>query len=362
MRCALNLLYLLPGEVGGSETYAAGLLGGLAAAAPDDEFVVFVNREAAGWPLPPTGRIERVVCPVEASSRLARYRFEQLSLPGLLQRHAVDLVHSLGYVAPLRPRVPSVVSVLDLNFRALRKAMPWSRRLALEFFVGGSARRADHVLTISEFGRREVLSAYHVRPARVTAVLLAGGDGRPRAAAPSPLSPGYVVAFSSPFPHKNISGLAAAMRLAREREGLAQRLVVVGHRPPAAPAEPWIEYTGYLDSGLRDAVVAGADLLAFPSLYEGFGLPVLEAMALGVPVASSNAASLPEVGGEAAVYFDPNSTEDMASVIAALAADPERRRRLREAGWRNLARFSWRRTAEQTLAVYRSVLQRRAGA
>lgn len=360
MRWALNLLYLLPGEVGGTETYAAGLLDGLAAAAPEDEFVVFVNSEASGWPLPPAGRFERVVCPVRASSRLARYRFEQLRLPGLLRRHSVQLVHSLGYVAPLLPGVPSVVSVLDLNFRALRDAMPWARRMALELFVGGSARRADHVITISEFGRREVLSAYRVDPNRVTAVLLAGGDGRPRSAAPSPVNPGYVVAFSSPFPHKNISRLAAAMRIARERQGVTQRLVVVGHRPPEAPAEPWIEYTGYLDSSLRDAVVAGADLLAFPSLYEGFGLPVLEAMALGVPVASSSAASLPEVGGDAAVYFDPTSAEDMASVIASLAADPERRLRLREAGWRNLARFSWRRTAEQTLAVYRSVLQRRA--
>ena len=103
MRIGLNLLFLIPGTVGGTETYAAGLIGGLSRVGVGCGFVVFVNREAAEWPLPDGGQFRRVVCEVAASNRLARYRFEQTHLPRLVRKHGVDLLHSLGYVAPLCP-------------------------------------------------------------------------------------------------------------------------------------------------------------------------------------------------------------------------------------------------------------------
>jgi glycosyltransferase involved in cell wall biosynthesis len=355
------LLYLLPGVVGGTETYAQGLCGGLSKiAAPDERFVVFVNREAAAWPVP-TG-FQRIVCPVAATNRAARYAFEQLRLPGLARGHRVDLLHSPGYVGPLRAPMPTVVTVPDLNYLALRDSIPLIRRLALTFFVSRSARAADHVLTISEFGRRELLREYGLAPDRVTATPLAASHEKPAATARPPVEPGYIVAFSSRSPHKNIPRLIEGLRLARARSGVRQRLVIVGHRPPGRPAgEDWVDYRGFVGSAQRDAIVAGADLLAFPSLYEGFGLPILEAMALGVPVVASNRSSNPEVAGDAALYFDPESVDDIAEKLTLVAGDPDLRGALAQAGIRNAARFSWSKTASLTLDVYRRVLETARG-
>src|SRR5437870_13548482 len=116
MRIALNLLYLIPGVVGGTETYAAGLLHGLANVDAQDQFVVFVNRESQQWPLPVSPNFTRVICPVSALSRSRRYFFEQVLLPRWLQKHAIDVVHSLGYVSPLFTSCASIVTIHDLNF------------------------------------------------------------------------------------------------------------------------------------------------------------------------------------------------------------------------------------------------------
>jgi hypothetical protein len=113
MKIGINLLYLIPGVVGGTETYASGLLPGLAAIDQENEYVVFVNWESADWPLPEASNFSRVVCPVSATSRSQRYFFEQLRLPVLLKRHSVNLVHSLGYASPLSIPCPLVVSVRD---------------------------------------------------------------------------------------------------------------------------------------------------------------------------------------------------------------------------------------------------------
>jgi hypothetical protein len=115
MRIALNLLYLLPGLVGGTETYAAGLLEGLSEVGGDHEFLMLVNRQGASWPLPEAANIRREVCPVSGPNQAARYGFRQLRLPGLLRKHGVDVVHSLGYVSPLVTPCPRVVTKLAAN-------------------------------------------------------------------------------------------------------------------------------------------------------------------------------------------------------------------------------------------------------
>ena len=362
MRIGLNLLYLIPGLVGGSETYAAGLLRGLATVSEGNEFVVFVNREGAHWPLPDSIRFTRVVCPVRAASRLRRYSYEQLLLSQLLDRLGVELLHSLGYVMPLRTRRPAVVSILDLNYLAVPESVPWPRRLALGFFVQQSARRADHVITISEFVRQELIRDLGISGAKITPILLAGPEGEPPGEPPAPAGWAdggpYMIAFSSQFPHKNIPRLIRAFAIARERRGLRHRLLVVGHRPPGETAgeRDGAIFTGFLEQPELARAWSGAEALVFPSLYEGFGLPVLEAMARDIPVLSSDRASLPEVAGDAAIYFDPDSTEDIVNKLVAVASDAPLRQELARKGRRNLERFSWAKTAAETLDVYRTVL------
>jgi glycosyltransferase involved in cell wall biosynthesis len=350
-RIALNLLYLLPGQVGGTETYAAGLIGGFATLAPPERFIVLVNRDAADWPLP--AGFTRVVCDVSGAGRGLRYAFEQLRLPGILRQVGADLVHSLGYVSPLFTHCPRVVSIHDLNYLAFGDEMPWSRRQALRFFIGQSARRAALILTLSGFSRGQIIRHLGISETRVRVVHLAAGTST-ASTGPPPVDGPYLLAFGSRSPNKNLDRLVEAYRAS----GAAQRLVIAGHVPAhlQTSEDGRIVCTGYLGEVEKDGALAGADALVFPSTYEGFGLPVLEAMQAGVPVISSSAAALPEVGGDAACYFDPRDLPAMAARIREVAGDAALRGRMRDAGLARAASFSWRQTAEQTLATYRAVL------
>src|SRR2546422_29023 len=119
MRIGLNLLYLLPGIVGGTETYASGLLSGLSRIGSTDEFLIFVNKQAEDWQLPPGGNFTRVVCPVSGLNRFKRFVYEQSILPRLMREYNVDVLHSLGYVSPLFAHCPTLVTIHDLNFRVV---------------------------------------------------------------------------------------------------------------------------------------------------------------------------------------------------------------------------------------------------
>jgi glycosyltransferase involved in cell wall biosynthesis len=367
VRIGLNLLYLLPGVVGGTETYAAGLLGALARIDQENEYVVFVNRESGDWWLPAATNVRRVVCPVWATNRLRRYTFEQLRLPALLQAHQIDLLHSLGYVAPLWPGCCSVVTVPDLNYQAFGGSMPAHKRLALSFFVRQSARRSDHVITLSTYVRQEIMCAFGLLADRVTVIPLAP---RPRAAtnqsghataellAKLGIRVPFIVAFSSRIPNKNIPRLVQAFARGRQEHDLPHQLVLIGHPPENSAVllapDGRVCFAGFLPDAAVQTILSCATLLAFPSFYEGFGLPVLEAMAAGLPVACSSRAALPEVAGQAALYFDPFSVEDMAAQISRLALDQDLQALLRQRGWNNLARFSWEVAAQQTLLAYRA--------
>ncbi len=376
MRIGINLLYLLPYPVIGTGTYAAGLLAGLARVAPDAQFCVFLNRESASWPLPTSRNFIRVHCPVSASSRASRYFFEQFGLPRLLRAHAVDLVHSLGYVSPLLTPCPSVVTVPDLNYRAFGQAMPLVRRLALSRFIYYSVRRAHAVIAISDYCRREILSAFRVSPQKVAVTHLAPREREEASLAGSELqnlyhrlgiTPPFLLAFGGGWsPHKNVPRLLQAFARARAKYHIPHQLALIGPPPDSGPCDDLLEqpelrsavrFIGNLDDRSLKSVLSGAELFVLPSLYEGFGLPILEAMALGVPVVCSTAASLPEVGGNAAIYFDPLSVDDMAEKIGRVALDTALRERLKHLGAQNVQRFSWERTAQQTLEVYWSILR-----
>jgi glycosyltransferase involved in cell wall biosynthesis len=363
VRIGINLLYLIPGEIGGTATYARGLLEGIARLERGHEYIVFTNRESQTWQIP-EGPFRRVVCPVDATNRPARYAFEQVRLPWMLWTSKIDVVHSLGYVAPLFPGRPSVVTIPDLNYRNYKLfGMPLMQRLALRMFVQGAAIRATHILTISEFSRAQLCEHVGVPPAKVSVTYLAAdgewsnaGRRRERTAGASQ----YAVAVGNAGPHKNLRRLVCAYERAREM-GLRYRLVLAGHPPPWASAQlpEGVEFTGYLSKGRLVEVVSGASVMIFPSLHEGFGLPVLEAMAAGVPVICSDRTSLPEVAGDAALFFNPESTEDIAERLCEVAFDRSLQEKMRAAGYENGKRFSWDRTAEQTVDVYERVALKR---
>jgi glycosyltransferase involved in cell wall biosynthesis len=364
MRIGINILYLLPGVVGGTETYAAGLLYGLAQIGNQNEVLVFVNKESAEWPIPQAANFTRIVCPVAATRRTRRYFFEQLSLPRMLKKYGVDMVHSLGYVGPLRTPCPAVVTIPDLNYLAVGHTMPFFKRYFLRFFSVNAAKRAKAIITISSFSKNLICKELKLQPENVVVTLLGARwkdnlishDHVSNIKARYGISAPYLVAFAGGALHKNIPRLLKAFgELRRE---LAYQLVLVGHLPrDVNPGQlsKHILTTGYVPAEHVLPLLSGAELFVLPSLYEGFGLPVLEAQQVGVPVVCSRAASLPEVAGDAAIFFDPYSIPDMVDKIRRVACSPALQAELRQKGLANVNRFSWGQTARETLAVYERV-------
>lgn len=369
MRIGINLLYLIPGKVGGTEVYAKGLLHGLSCIESGHEFIVFLNQSAANWPLPQTNNFYRVICPIWGASQRQRYFYEQLHFASILRKKGVDLVHSLGYVGPLFPGIPSVVTVPDLNFISLRSVMPIQKIIARTFFVTISVHRAKHVITISSFSKREIARCLAISENKITVTPLSvfmrslnsftWEQIRDKYGLSSP----YIMAFSSRSKHKNIDGLLQAYYLLKDK--FPHNLVIVGHIPSRIDLpklkrtlrlDGRVITTGFLPDELIQPVLGHASLFVFPSFYEGFGFPLLEAQAAGVPVVSSKAGSLPEIGGDSALYFDPASITEMACIISRCLSDSALTDRLIKSGMKNIKRFSWEKTALKTLEVYQKIL------
>jgi glycosyltransferase involved in cell wall biosynthesis len=371
MRIGLNLLYLIPGRVGGTETYGLSLMSALSAADRENEYVVFLNREASEIPFPSAANFRRVHCAVSAVHRPLRYAWEQALLPAQLRKYGIDVVHSPGYVAPLSCPCANVVTIPDLNYRSIAAYVPLQKRLFLavpRFCSAQSARLAQRVITISDFSKREITTGLGLMPDKVSVTHL---GPRPHVSDCDPslwssvrdlygLPRHYVVAFGGGSRHKNIVRLISAFKAVMS--SYPHALVLLGHIPSdvdirAELARPGMAgrllSLGYVPQDHITPVLAHADLFVLPSLYEGFGLPVLDAQQAGVAVACSTAGSLPEVAGQGAVYFDPRSVEALGAAIRRCLDDDGLRERLRELGRENVKRFSWEKTAGLTLHVYR---------
>jgi glycosyltransferase involved in cell wall biosynthesis len=372
MRIGINLLFLLPGMVGGTETYALSLLAALSQLDKCNAYYVFVNREAAQWDVPEQPGFRKVVCPIHARSRLLRYAWEQFILPLQAKRYGLDLMHSPGYVQPLRLPCKSVVTIPDLNFHNLHDSLPLVRRAVLHFFVRQSARRADYVLTISQASRDQIISVLGVPARKVAVTHLAAKELTAPAVEFDALSKmlhiqkPYILALSSRSPHKNMLRLIEAFAIIRERGFVEARLILAGH-PPRGKSSldelvkrkslgDYVGFTGYVSDEVLASLYAHAELFVFPSLYEGFGIPVLEAFTYGVPVALSHAASLPEIGGDAASYFDPRDVQGMAATMMELLCNKELRAQQTERGRERASLFTWESTARATLEAYGRVV------
>jgi glycosyltransferase involved in cell wall biosynthesis len=372
----LNLIYLVPGETGGMEVYARELIPALVAAAPDVRFTAFVNREAAeagGGPWHEL--IEAVAVPVSARRRTEWVRGEQQLLPGLAARAGVDVLHSLASTAPSWGRFRRVVTIHDLNYRIVPEAHLGLLGLGMRVLIPLAARRSDRVIVDSVSTQDDVSRLLGLSPAKVDVVSL--GVRTQRAVEPmdesalrSWLEAGHrpiVLNVSAKRPHKNLLRLLGA--LATIEAGSRPLLVLPGYptaherelreRAAALNLADDVRLLGWVDPAQLEGLYAAASCFVFPSLYEGFGLPVLEAMARGVPVATSTRGALAEVAGDAALRFDPESERSIAAAMQRLLNEPETAQSLRAAGLERASQFSWEATASGTLASYERVLAAR---
>lgn len=372
MHVGLNLVFLVPGATGGMEIYARELLPALAAH-EDVRLTAFVNRTAAEAGGPWADFADQVVVPVNVERRIEWVRGEQQFVPRLAKRAGVDLVHSLASTAPLAGAAVRVTTVHDLNYRMVPEAHFGARALGMRVLVPAAVRRSHRIIVDAASTRDDLVSHLRVPPGKVDVVPLAAAPATTDGATSGSelrrrLEMGerpVVLSVSAKRPHKNLPRLLRALAaIPAERRPL---LVIPGYATPhehelralasRLGISEQIRFPEWLSPADMEGLYALATCVVFPSLYEGFGLPVLEAMTRGVPVASSDRSSLPEVAGDAALLFDPEDEEAIRVSLERLLGEPELARRLRSAGLEQAARFSWATTAEGTLQSYRRALE-----
>jgi glycosyltransferase involved in cell wall biosynthesis len=369
MHIALNALAARKRLYGGG-VYARNLICNLARIDRKNQYTLYVSPAAASHFV---GLGPNVQLRPAYSNRLLRLPWEQTGLPLDLAQRKVQVVHGMGYVAPYVRVCSQVTTVHDLTVFLVPETYTFLKRHYFKRLIPLSVRRSDAIITDSESARNDLVSLLGVAPEKVRAIHLGKDECfKPMAEdeAMHKIRQKYnltrrIILFTGMIePRKNLARLIQAFAQLRAFHE-EYCLVLVGDFG-------W-HYDGVLRSvtrlGLQESVifvgfVPGeelplfynlADVFVYPSLYEGFGLPVLEAMACGVPVITSNVSAMPEVAGEAALLVDPRSPKELATAMERVLTDRDLRSRLRRLGLERSQHFSWEKTARETLRVYETV-------
>lgn len=354
--------------LGGNESYATNLVEALAEIDDVNRYTLYVTRREAverfsnRWP----NFSVRATLPHTPLIRIP------LTLSAELRRNPVDVLH-VQFTAPPFSPCPVVVSIHDLSFEHLPKTFKWRSRKQLRITVRRSAREAAQVIALSEYARNDIIDTYRVSPEKVSVIPLAApAHFRPvndeqelqRVRQTYGIEGDYILSVGAIQPRKNLSRLVTAYsRLRRANpEGKLPRLVLVGkcawlydetlRTIKELEVSNSVVLTGYVPEADLPALYSGALCFVYPSYFEGFGLPPLEAMKCGAPVIVGNKTSLPEVVGDAGLLVDPFEVDDIAAAIEKVISDSNLRAQLRVKGLERAKLFDWRETARQTLAVY----------
>ena len=359
-------------QLAGNETYAVNLIEALAAVDQSNQYTLYVTRQSAidrfanRWP---NFDVKRTV----PHTPLVRI---PVTLSAELRRNPVDVLH-VQYTAPPLAPCPVVATIHDLSFEHLPETFNRRSRAQLRLTVRRTARKAAQILTLSEFSRRDIVDTYRIAPDRVSVT---------PAAAPSHFKPiedetelrkireiygierDYILSVSSIQPRKNLIRLIEAYSCLRgsRPEGKLPQLVLVGKRgwldnetfraAQRHSANNDITFTGYVVEKDLPALYSGATCFVYPSFFEGFGLPVLEAMQCGAPVIAGNRTSIPEVVGKAGLLFDPFDTNSLVQALTRVLDDSEYRAALRIQGLERAREFDWKQTARMTLQAYQKAV------
>lgn len=382
MRIGLDARFLTHPQPGGFKTYTENLVTALAAIDAENEYVLYLDRKPTAQDTIPSqpNFVTRIV---DGALPLVGLPWrEQVGLKRQAARDRLDLFHSPCLTAPLSLDCPLVITVHDMiwafpekysrggSLSVKRKLMEW-----YNYFVPKSGiKRASAIITVSQAARESILEHSGVDPDRIFVTHEAAGpsfkqveDGRSLEAIRQKydLPPGFILAIGSADPRKNIGALVQAYSLLpRELRDQYPLVIVWTHSFLADGLSRKIEELGlarlvrFLQHVSTDDLVLlynAASLFVFPSTYEGFGLPPLEAMSCGAPVIAANNSSIPEIVGDAAILFDAHDVQGMAAAISQVLTDETKRSHLRAAGLERVAGFSWEKCGRETIDVYRTV-------
>lgn len=350
----------------GNETYILELVRALSQFHSTDTFFVYVENPEA---LPESVRAAPHMRIIQLKSRSGVARL-LVEFPRLAARHRLDVLH-FSYNAPLRLPVgcATVVTIHDISFEEHPEWFPRPLRAFLKWSVPRSARMAAAVTTDTECAKADIVRLYQLPPSKVQVTPYAAhmrfqpitdADAIVSTRRKYNTSDHFVLAVCNMQPRKNLVRLMQAFARAKQKYALVHKLVLVGQQlwlssdvlTQARALGDDVVMTGYVPDADLPLLYNAADIFAYPSLYEGFGLPVLEAMACGAAVITSNLSSLPEVSGDAARLVDPYNVDDMALALHEIARDESVRTVWRARGLARARLFSWERTAEQTLQIY----------
>lgn len=369
-RVALDA-HWLGARMTGNETYTLGLLRGLAQLGSSHQYDIFVSNLG--------------VVPSDLAS-VRKFRWHVLRsnwpplrvpmvLPLMAKHLGAEILHT-NYIAPPYVPCPSVVTVYDVSFAFFPHYFSCRLRWILSTLVPFSVKRAAKVITCSNHTKKDMIKLYSLPASKIDVIYGAVGkdfrDSLEKETIQSVrrkygLSAPYILAVGNIEPRKNIRRVIEAYALLRGRGQVTHRLAVVGQARLGAPEirslvhekglEDSVAFTGYVPAVDLPYIYAGADLFIFVSLYEGFGLPVLEAMACGTPVICSNTSSLPEVAGDSALMVNPYDVEQIASAMEHVLRNHELRETLRQKGLVRASCFSWEETARRTEGVWDQVVK-----
>jgi glycosyltransferase involved in cell wall biosynthesis len=358
LRIGINALYLIPGGVGGTEIYLRNLLQALAAIDRDNHYYVFTNHETGAGIVPMASHFQHMPTPVRAETRPARLIWEQTLLPLKIASMKLDCLLNPGFTAPVITACPNVTVFHDLQHKVHPEHFRWFDRPAWNLFLWAAVHRSRLLLADSEATRDDLIRYYHVEPHRIRVALLGVEDEFFSIADLRGAVKPYILCASTLHPHKNIERLVRVF--ARFREVRPEfRLVLAGMKGFRASEvealisrlnlENTVRITGWIARTELYELFRYAAAFVYPSTFEGFGLPVIEAMAAGVPLACSDIEPLRSLTGDAAVRFHPDSDEEMLAALLRVTEDS----RLVEAGKLRARRFTWKECAGVTLAAIR---------
>jgi glycosyltransferase involved in cell wall biosynthesis len=370
MRFAIDVTACWRPQRVGMTTVAIELSKALVAHRGNDDFTLLCSRERP-----------RELSDLDCEAVLSPYRHELAQkarwLPTVESQLESDAILYPYWPSPpfrRRDAPPAAIFVHDLAFRIRAQEVPWQQRAYFGTVLGPALRNAAAVLVPSESTRRDMLDAYKIPGLESKVEVIAEGLPAHVPAGPLPegLEPGFILAVGTVEPRKNYLRLIAAFRQMRGRHGSLPFIIngrpgvpqlVIAGRPGWAygdtlqriAAEPGVRYLGHVDEATLTALYESASVLAFPSLYEGFGLPLLEAMSRGVPAVVGAAGALPELALGAAIPVKPDDVDAIAGALERLLSDAQLRLKLGDEGKRRAAGFTWDRAADQTLAILRRI-------
>jgi glycosyltransferase involved in cell wall biosynthesis len=361
----------------GVSRYTYTLLAGLSELSSSNQrYTAFVNaaQEAgiAGSPLAKrNSSLQLVVSGPPSSSALRRIQWEQLALPGELKRRQIEVFHSPVNVLPSWVPCPSVVTVHDLAFWRYPQYFRPAQRTYQRIFTGYSVRRASRVIAVSEATKRDLVECFHLSPDRIAVVYpVVDDDFQPcqdagaltAFRARQELPERYILFLGTLEPRKNIIGLLEAYARLRQLDAQAPQLVIAGApgwyystiytRVERLNLEAHVRFTGFVSRTEQPLWYAASELFVYPSAYEGFGIPVAEALACGTPTITSSVSSLPEAGGTIAVQVNPSDSQALAYAMQSILTDRAARPRALFLGPKWTRRFSWLRAATACAQIY----------